>query len=257
MTVRSTFKKGDVLFREAQPSLSVLRIQRGEVEVVREVDGKTVVLGHVREGEWLGEMAAVERRNHSATARATVDGSAEVLSVQQFLDQVSRDSALAQELIFRLSIRLRNVEDRIAGTAPQVAQPEERAEAPAGALAISLTAQSESLRALIGSAPINVKRLPFVVGREPMTGERRPARAPDLRIKDDAPFRLSRDHFMVERVESGALVVSDLDSTLGTIVNGKPIGSHFNQDSARLHEGRNRVQAGGLDSPFDFVISVG
>ena len=49
-----------------------------------------VLLGHVRGGEWLGEMGVIEGRSRSATARAA-DGEVEVLTARQFLEQVSSD----------------------------------------------------------------------------------------------------------------------------------------------------------------------
>ena len=76
---------------------------------------------------------------------------------------------------------------------------------------------------------------------------------PDLKLNDTVPFRLSRNHFMIERRE-GSYYVHDLRSTLGTIVNGQPIGEHFRGDDAPLRAGENEVIAGGVDSPF--VVSV-
>ena len=46
----------------------------------------------------------------------------------------------------------------------------------------------------------------------------------------------------------------DLCSTLGTIVNGEPIGEHFRSDDAPLRAGENEVIAGGVDSPFVFSV---
>jgi CRP/FNR family transcriptional regulator, cyclic AMP receptor protein len=53
------------------------------------------------------------------------------------------------------------------------------------------------------------------------------------------------------------LFLYDLDSTLGTIVNGRAIGRHFPADTAVLDRGENRVIAGGWESPFDFSVVVG
>jgi hypothetical protein len=50
--------------------------------------------------------------------------------------------------------------------------------------------------------------------------------------------------------------VRDLCSTLGTIVNGEPIGDHFRGDDAPLRAGENEVIAGGVDSPFVFSVSI-
>ena len=103
MPTFSQFKKGDVLFRQGDASDRVLRIRSGEIEVLREVGEASVLLGEVREGEWLGEMGVIENRNRSATARAAADGAAEVFTAGQFLDQVTRDPALARGVILRLS----------------------------------------------------------------------------------------------------------------------------------------------------------
>jgi hypothetical protein len=51
--------------------------------------------------------------------------------------------------------------------------------------------------------------------------------------------------------------VRDLCSTLGTIVNGEPIGDHFRGDDAPLQAGENEVIAGGVDSPFIFSVFIG
>ncbi|MDP2377333.1 cyclic nucleotide-binding domain-containing protein [Reyranella sp.] len=258
MASLSTFKKGDVLFRQGDPCLNVLLVRSGEVEVVREISDDTVVLGHVREGEWLGEMSVFENRIHSATARAATDVGAEVLTAHQFLNQVSGDAALARELILRLSARLRRMNDRISAEAGPIAQRHKQGETGAtttGQTAITLIPQNRELRSRIGAERIRITNFPFVVGRVPLPEETEPARCPDLQIRDDVPFRLSRDHFAILQMRSG-FSVSDLGSALGTIVNGKPIGSHFMQDSASLQRGENRVTAGGQGSPFDFVILI-
>jgi CRP/FNR family cyclic AMP-dependent transcriptional regulator len=97
--------------------------------------------------------------------------------------------------------------------------------------------------------------LPFLVGRIPFAGETKPLRPPDLPIKDAEPFRLSRQHFMIAQ-SGNRLLVSDVGSALGTIVNGQAIGHHFMKDAARLHRGENHVVAGGRDSPFAFLVFV-
>jgi pSer/pThr/pTyr-binding forkhead associated (FHA) protein len=68
---------------------------------------------------------------------------------------------------------------------------------------------------------------------------------PDLKLDDTVPFRLSRNHFTIEK-RDGSYYVRDLRSTLGTIVNGEPIGDHFRGDDAPLRAGENEVIAGGI-----------
>ena len=104
----------------------------------------------------------------------------------------------------------------------------------------------------IGADPIAITRLPFTVGRQPDEDEAPPMITPDLAIPEPAPYRLSRAHFSLV-ARAGEVVVRDLDSTLGTIVNDRPIGRDFPVDSAPLHRGENTIIAGGRGSPFVFA----
>jgi CRP-like cAMP-binding protein len=64
------FKTDQILFQEGDQSDRVLQVISGEVEILREVDGASIVLGHVRPGEWLGEMG-VPPRNFLTGSAAT------------------------------------------------------------------------------------------------------------------------------------------------------------------------------------------
>ena len=90
----------------------------------------------------------------------------------------------------------------------------------------------------------------------PAAREGLPPMQPDLKLYDTAPFRLSRIHFMIAKREQNYYYVRDLRSTLGTIVNGEPIGDHFRGDEAPLRAGENEVIAGGVNSPFVFSVSI-
>ena len=60
---------------------------------------------------------------------------------------------------------------------------------------------------------------------------------------------------MIEKLD-GSYYVHDLRSTLGTIVNGQPIGEHFRSDDAPLRPGENEVIAGGVGSRFVFSVFI-
>jgi CRP/FNR family cyclic AMP-dependent transcriptional regulator len=257
-----SFRAGDILFHEGDPSDCVFRITAGQFEIWRELEGGAVLLGHVDAGEFLGEMGVLEHRPRSAEARATALGTAEVMTPHEFFDRVSADPGLARELILRLSVRLRAIEDKMVGLAPHAKDALRVSGLPAppdpGAAEVDLllSAETEELRTQLGATPIRVTNLPFIVGRVPVANEAKPGRHPDLLIEDKKPFRMSRAHFMIAR-ESARLVVRDLDSTLGTIVNGQAIGHHFRTDTAELHAGANHVTAGGVESPFRFALAAG
>ena len=103
--------------------------------------------------------------------------------------------------------------------------------------------------------PVGLGDQPFVVGRRPVAGEGLPPRQPDLMLDDPGPFRLSRNHFVIEQRREGYRV-RDLCSTLGIIVNGQAIGDQSGSDDVLLRFGENEVIAGGVGSPFVFSVSV-
>jgi CRP/FNR family transcriptional regulator, cyclic AMP receptor protein len=260
--MRKQFKANEILFRQGDPSDFALLIHSGSVDVLREVGNDAIVLGTVREGEFVGEMGVLEGRRRSATVRAASPVEAEVIERQAFLDRVSDDPELARKLLVRMSTRLRDVDDTLTGLYAQGSDDAgtrgelvETPRASAGAPTIMLTATTERARALVGADLIPIPRLPFVVGRRPDEDEAPPVITPDLAIPEPPPYRLSRAHFSLLAREGG-VVVRDLNSTLGTIVNDRPLGRDFPVDSAPLRKGENTLVAGGRGSPFMFAVTL-
>jgi CRP/FNR family transcriptional regulator, cyclic AMP receptor protein len=254
------FAEGQILFREGDPSDGVFRLLSGSVDVIRELDGDLIVLGTVGAGQFVGEMGVVENRPRSATVRAASEVEAEFLTPTEFLDQIVNSPPGARELIRRLSQRLHEADDRIVNDERRTARTSQNLTGAGGHTALSpvhrlyLAAQSPWLQQQFDT-PLVLGELPFVVGRRPIAGEAPPLRQPDLMLDDTAPFRLSRNHFIIE-TRDGSRQVRDLRSTLGTLVNGEPIGNDFRSDHAALRAGENEVVAGGVDSPFVFSVFI-
>jgi CRP/FNR family cyclic AMP-dependent transcriptional regulator len=255
------FAEGQVLFREGDPADSVFRVLSGTVDVLRELDGDPILLGTVRAGQFIGEMGVVENRRRNATARTASEVEVEILTPTEFIDHIAGSPRAARELIQRLSQRLREADDRIvnderrSGRAHGNRQVAGYQTAEASINNAYLAAKNPWLQRQFHT-PLGLGDLPFVVGRQPVTGEGLPPCEPDLKLSDTAPFRLSRSHFIIEKRDGGYLV-RDLSSMLGTIVNGEPIGDHFRADNALLRAGENEVIAGGVDSPFVFSVFIG
>ena len=172
-------------------------------------------------------------------------------------DQITGSPQAVRELIQRLSRRLREADDRIVNDERQSGQAHGTRKAADRQAAVEsyLAAKNPWLQRQL-SAPLGLSDLPFVVGRGPVAPEGLPPLQPDLKLADGAPFRLSRNHFMIES-RDGNYYVRDLRSTLGTIVNGEPIGEHFRGDDVPLRAGENEVIAGGAGSPFVFSVFIG
>jgi hypothetical protein len=201
-------------------------------------------------------MGVVENRSRSATARAASEVEVEILTPTELFDQIARSPQAARELIQRLSQRLREADDRIVKDERRSDRPHDTdsqtALVPANNLYIA--AKNPWLQRQF-HAKLALTDLPFVVGRGPVAREGGRPLHPDLKLDDIVPFRLSRNHFMIAK-HDGNYYVHDLRSTLGTIVNGQPIGEHFRIDDAPLRAGENEVIAGGVDSRFVFSVLI-
>jgi CRP/FNR family cyclic AMP-dependent transcriptional regulator len=261
--MRKRFDSDEILFRQGDPSDFAILLLSGSAEVLREAGNDAIVLGAVQAGEWVGEMGVLEGRPRSATVRAASSVEAELIERQAFLDRVSDEPELARKLLVRMSARLRDVEDmltRLYAAKGNDAAPAHEAiplalATPPAMRSVMLVAATERARSFVGADLIPITRLPFSVGRQPQEDEAAPYITPDLAIPEPPPFRLSRAHFSLV-ARGGEVLVRDLNSTLGTIVNERPLGRDFPVDSVPLTKGANTIVAGGKESPFVFTVTL-
>ena len=241
---------GDVVFNEGDPSNFVCQIVSGEVEVVKDVGDQSVLLGRITDGEFVGEMGVIEGKPRGATVRAGSELTVELFSRDEFLRRISGDGALALHLLLRMSARLNLMNQAFAEAAAPEDESTDR-HAPDGRVTVSPA--SDYLAAQLPDTAMVVDEFPFTVGRLPVRAESEPTGRIDLRLKDSLPYHMSRSHFRIEKLGDD-YVVRDLDSKLGTQVNGKALGHHFAGDFARLKNGHNLIVAGGGRSPFSFNV---
>ena len=234
---------------------------------------KSIVLGKIKAGEFLGEMGVIEGMPRSASARAIGPVTAELMGKEEFLHHISENPGSAYQLIARLSERLRSTGEQLAEATVtkdvkthsfEEMPAKSDAEDPSGEeMVISESADlrliifpaSQFLAPHISSHGLDIVRLPFSVGRQQEPGEGSAFIPIDLCIPDTRPYRLSRQHFALNRSKHG-YYVADLGSTLGTEVNGEGLGYSFGKDRKYLEEGENVINAGGRDSHFSFRVST-
>ena len=118
-----------------------------------------------------------------------------------------------------------------------------------------LRAATDRARGVLGATRCRSPGCRSRSGASPPTTRRPRSSPPDLAIPEPPPYRLSRAHFSLV-AQGGEVVVRDLASTLGTIVNDRPLGRDFPIDSAPLHPGENTIVAGGRGSPFVFAVTL-
>ena len=108
------YRDREVICRQGEPGDCMFVIQDGQAVVLREEAGAEIVVGQLKAGDTLGEMAIFDRQPRSATVRA--EGHARVLTLDKraFLRRVHEDPSLAYQILQRMSQRIRNLNHELA-----------------------------------------------------------------------------------------------------------------------------------------------
>jgi len=139
-------------------------------------------------------------------------------------EKIANSPQAAREFIGRLCQRLCEADDRIVNGEKIIGRADGQSDADAAAPlpnSAYLAAKTAWLQRQLRTRCALGERS-FLVGRRPAAGEGLARWQPDLQLDDAAPFRVSRNHFVIEKSDLGYLV-RDLGSALGTIVNGAAI----------------------------------
>jgi len=103
---RRELRRGDLLFREGEPRRSIFLIAAGDVEVVREHNGRSDVLTVLGAGEVLGEGALLHATSHSSSARAASDAVVFELDRATLLERLAREGGAAIEVLSRVALEM-------------------------------------------------------------------------------------------------------------------------------------------------------
>lgn len=269
---RQRYNGGDVIFKEGEPAGCAYRIIFGEVELFKEKQGQTVVLGVLEAGDFLGEMGLFDDQPRCTSARAKTPVSVIVYKEDEFFNLISTDGKSVEQIIIRLCERLRitsrklvetivsrkivdTIEAPASDSSPQNFVEDTDPNNGSTQLRVTILPLSKQLIPALPKEGVAVTKSPYFVGRIPMDRESKPITPIDLRIPDSRPFRLSREHFAIYQHQEG-YGVQDLKSVLGTKVNGEFLGHGLVKDFESLKLGENEITAGGEDSPFTFKVIV-
>jgi len=263
------FGPGDVIFREGDEADAAYFVVEGEVEIRLESSGTHHLGSRVREGEILGEMALLGDRPRSATAIAATRVRLLPLSDAFFDKHIAGNPGQVRALIGCLVERLRNADARLR------AAIERTQRSPETGLSDLLEGRIEGQMAFEeGEAPVHVhsdyreemgfrpfsvavSRFPFRIGRAGRSGDGGVFSSKiDLEVEDHSPFQVSRVHCDIVS-EEGCFFVRDKGSRLGTIVNGRTIGTDQGMLTAALGRESNTVVLGLPRSPHRLTVIVG
>src|SRR5919202_1453896 len=104
------FRAGEFIFHDGDAGDWMYVIQEGQVEIIKPVDGRDVLLAELGAGEFFGEMALLEESPRMASARAATDVTLVEFSKEDLLQVVSGQPQLIYEAARVLSSRLRETD---------------------------------------------------------------------------------------------------------------------------------------------------
>lgn len=239
---------GKTVYKEGDPGDAVYIIAEGKVEVLRKLGKKKVRLAVLGKGSLFGESGVIRNTKRSTTVRALAPIDLMVIPKPAFDSVFKQDNPLALTLLRALCDRLAQADMKLlhhqlysdGATVDEVQR-------------MRLMADSPEVLAQIGSEGLVIETLPFRVGRHLYPGETASADQVELMLRALQADQISPLHFAIENCE-GRLIVRDLASHLGTLVNRNRIGHFEELSTADLRYGSTPIQAGGLDSPYRFLF---
>jgi CRP-like cAMP-binding protein len=113
MANKVAIKANQILMREGEHSNSMYWVQQGQLIVTKKRLNEEVILGHIFEGELVGEISFLDKEIRSATVKALTD--CELIEIpQETIDNIFKTQPKWLEtLVMTLAERLRKANARI------------------------------------------------------------------------------------------------------------------------------------------------
>ncbi len=257
------FPVGKLIFKEGDSGEEAYQVLSGSVEIFIEEDGQKLVLATLGKGEIFGEMAMVENRPRSASARAIEETSVEVICRHDFEKVLAGGGRQVVPYLTTIFERLRVTNDRLLAALNQLneLEPSKKTRRRSAYsfeepdMVVQVEPDSEELRRQTSLQSRVVRHFPFQFGRRGELAGTESLIKNQLLVADRAPYRVSRQHCVLEVGVDGVFVV-DRSSKLGTLVNGIHIGGASRESRVRLTLGENTLVLGGVDSQVRFKLTV-
>jgi len=252
------FESGEVIIIENDMGETAYIIDRGRVEVTKQLDGEKIHLGYIGNGETFGEMSMIDDKPRSATVTAVEETVAREIHRDEFFDSLRTDPEISINILKVLFERLRESHVKILplqqATTRAVEDPSKvfHDTPDQSDLAVSMEGLTPVALESLPENPFHIKEFPFLIGRK----SRDPLSYNDLKIPDSVPLQISRHH--MEFIKDGDRIgISDRGSYLGSIVDGQVLGSDEGSPGPIFFKGsEGTLILGNHKSPFRYRIRI-
>ena len=252
------FQPGEIIFRENDESGSAYIIEKGLVEVTREVEGQEVHLARLGEKEIFGEMSIIEERPRCATVKAIEETVVQEIPRSNFSQSLKSDPDVAMSLLKALFERLREANATIMEFQKDLPLACHLPEVPVShgeknpCVTVLLEGMTPSAEKALPSNPFEIKKFPFRIGRQ----SHDPLVTNDLMIPDSSPFQIAIHHLAFVQGKDGIGVV-DRGSQFGSLLNGDQLGGvDGDPKPVYLSDLESVLVLGHVTSPFKYKISL-
>lgn len=106
------FLEGEIIFKEGEKGDEIYLIEKGQVEIFKEIEGKEKIIAILKEGEVFGEMSALDGKPRSASARALKDTILRIMNREALIEYIKQNPFI-EYLINTLIERLRIADEQI------------------------------------------------------------------------------------------------------------------------------------------------
>ena len=252
------YAAGEVIVQENDCGETAYVIEQGQVEVSKALDGQKVHLAFLGAGETFGEMSMIDEKPRSATVTAVTETVVSELRRDDFFHSLQSDPKVALTLLKVLFERLREAQAMILqlqnhGPQPALVPQEPAAGVPPrGQLSMTLEGLTPRAAAALPATPFQITQFPFRIGRQSPD----PLVYNDLMLPDSVPLQISRHHlaFIADEGRVGAV---DRGSTLGSWVDGQPLGGPSGLSGPVFFTGAEGLLVLGTQaSPFRYRVRL-
>jgi len=109
---QKNLKAGEVLFREGDVGDEMYLIKSGQIRITKSIGDEEKTLAILKEGDFFGEMAVLDRSPRSASAIAHTDCELIIVDREAFLKQV-KENPFIEYVIETLTKRLRQTDEML------------------------------------------------------------------------------------------------------------------------------------------------